>query len=702
MEARSWTNVKEILQEILELDAADRRVKLAALPNDLREEIESLLAFERAAVSWDPLSAIELSRDVLGALESEPAPTLPGQRFGIYEIVRELGGGGMGTVYEARRSDGKFEQKVALKALRREINNESIRNFFKRESEIQAKLEHPYIARLLDVGTTEDGIPFFAMEYVEGEPIDEFCERNNLSLKARLKLFAKVCQAVSHAHQNLIIHRDLKPSNIFVNQEGEPKLLDFGISKLLSSDESEDNLSITALGAMTPEYASPEQIKGETISTATDIYSLGVILYKLLAGSLPFTLSGKNKGNLLWIVTKNEPVPPSMERNNHAGRGMGQITSNSLKGDLDNIILKSLRKEPELRYGTVEQFSADIWRYLDGVPVRARPATFFYRTAKFFGRNKLSVTAAAVIIISLIGGTGVALWQARTARLAQAQAEERSSYARSQEEKAKKVSRFMFRIFSYANPGWYAEGKESRGQARVIDAMEALAGKIDTEFAGEADIQAELHYQFAEVYGRVASDSRKQNEPMREKSYFHICRALDLRKQYYGEWHELVAKDLYFGTGCVANTPAGAAATLKKAIDMMRDTNPNNINFPYMLNDYAGGLTFPPADEGLHNLYFQAAGPTDSANKFELAEKYFREALPVFRQHYRPDNLPIFLAECRLSYLLAVQDKWDDFDTHFAVCRQGEGEVKDYFTGTTNQPPIDLVRQVLAEKGIDK
>lgn len=697
MEARSWIDIKDTLQEILETDAAKRAAMLARLPEDVRVEIESLLAYEAAVETWDPRPAIELSREFFE--DDEPA-TATGQTFGIYTVTRELGGGGMGTVYEARRSDGKFEQKVALKALRREINNERVRLFFKRESEIQARLEHPSIARLLDVGTTEDGIPFFAMEYVEGEPIDRFCERKAPSLVARLKLFARVCQAVSHAHKNLIIHRDLKPSNIFVNDFGEPKLLDFGISKLLDPDEeAAADLSITALGAMTPEYASPEQIRGEPISTATDIYSLGMVLFKVLTGSLPSEVKSGKPDHVLLPVIEGRPVsPPSAVK----VRRESGIDAQALKGDLDNIVLKALSNEPELRYETVEQFAADIWRYIDGVPVSARPATLLYRTGKFFRRNKLTVAAGALILISLIGGTAIALWQARTARLAQVQAEERSSYARSQEEKAKKVSGFMFKVFSYANPGWYAEGKESGGQARVIDAMESLAGKIDTEFAGEADIQAELHYQFAEVYGRVSTAEVGNGGEMRAKSAFHICRALDLRRQYYGEWHEFVAKDLYFGTGCVANTPAETAAALNRAIEMMRGTNPNNINFPYMLNDYAVVLAIPPAKDDLPDIYLNALNSSTAGSKQEIAEKYYREALPVFRQHYSPDNLPIFLAECRLAYLLAVQDKWDDFDNHFAVCREGEMQIRQYFDKTTSQPPIDLVRQVLGEKGIER
>lgn len=216
----------------------------------------------------------------------------------------------MGVVYLAARADGKFEQKVAIKMLKREFNVEKIRQTFQREKEILSKLNNPLITRLLDAGTTDDGVPYLVMEYIEGEPIDKFCENKNLSLNSRLKLFNKVCEAVSFAHRNLIIHRDLKPSNILVTEKGKPKLLDFGISKLLGAENSEENMRVTAFGAMTPEYASPEQIKGETITTATDIYSLGVVLYKMLTDSHPFDLKGKTNGELLKIITEHKPVCP--------------------------------------------------------------------------------------------------------------------------------------------------------------------------------------------------------------------------------------------------------------------------------------------------------------------------------------------------------------------------------------------------------
>ncbi len=309
MEFKNPANVKELLWEVLEIEPAKRREFLdnAGTSAEIRAEVESLLSFEAVSADFMSLAITDFSKDFEPDIEAAEN-SLIGQEIGVYEIVGELGFGGMGAVYLAERTDGKFSQRVAVKMLKREFNVEKIRRTFKREKEILSKLNHPNIARLLDAGTTDDGVPYLVMEFIEGLPIDGFCENKNLSLNSRLKLFNKVCEAVLFAHRNLIIHRDLKPSNILITEKGEPKLLDFGISKLL---DAEENTSVTAIGAMTPEYASPEQIRGETVTTATDIYSLGVVLYKILTNAHPFDLKGKTNGELLKIITENEPVMPS-------------------------------------------------------------------------------------------------------------------------------------------------------------------------------------------------------------------------------------------------------------------------------------------------------------------------------------------------------------------------------------------------------
>ena len=529
MASSRWKETKEFLHEALRLPSSERDDYLLNSVHDtsIREEVRKILSHESEIEDFMSLPINEFSKDFFQNDASVyPSASLIGQKVGNYKIVREIGGGGMGTVYLARRADGKFEQTVAIKLLRREFNNERVRRYFSREKEIQASLNHPNITRLLDSGTTDDGLPFLVMEYVEGIPVDKFCLSADLLLVERLKLFNKICDAVAAAHRSLIVHRDLKPSNILIDELGEPKLLDFGISKILASDVGNDDAG-TMLGAMTPEYASPEQIMGEPLTTATDIYSLGVILFKILTGTGPYSLESRTNGNLLKKIVDSETILASEAS---VGSDMiGKIQAFELKGDLDTIISKSLHKDPEKRYTSVEQFKTDIWRFIDGDPIIARPVTFQYRARKFFQRNKLAATSAALIIISLLSGVAIALWQANVAWEQAAIAIESQKRSDSEKEKAEKMSRFMFKVFSYANPAWYAEGYKTGGQARVLDALEGLASEIETEFEGEIDIQAELHHRFAEVYGRVASydtEPEKRDE-MREKSDHHTCRALN-------------------------------------------------------------------------------------------------------------------------------------------------------------------------------
>ena len=732
MKAENWKSIKDVLLQVLNLDASARRGFLdkADISFEIRSEVESLLAFETESEDLMRLSAMEFSKDFFGA-ERDRKNVLIGQRVGVYEIVGELGQGGMGAVYLASRTDGKFAQRVAVKMLKRELNTERIRRNFTREKEILATLAHPNIAALLDAGTTADGVPYLVMEYVEGEPIDIFCRKNALSLNERLKLFNRVCEAVAFAHRNLIVHRDLKPSNILVTKNGAPKLLDFGISKLLAA-ESDDEHAITNRGAMTPEYASPEQIKGEPVTTETDIYSLGVVLFKILTETYPYNFKNKSNGNLLKEITDSEPTLPSAAASirevkkdikgkteiSHSSVKIASpprlpFSSSRLKGDLDNIILKSLSKEPERRYQTAEQFSADIWRFVDGLPVLARRATFSYRASKFYRRNRVSVLAGAFVLISLCAGIAVAVSQAYAAQnqariasdarqLAELETERAKSEeekAQAEKEKAEKISRFMFKVIAYANPAWYAEGAKYGGAARVIDAVEDLSGKIDAEFAGQADVQAELHHKFAEVYNMVGRNeiNTAPAEYFEKKRIFHALRAYELRKQFYGEHHELVAKDMFYAYGFLGKNEQEQSELLAKAIQMMRETNPQNLNLPYMLEAYAAKLVLPDTPQS-HEPYRNAARPSTVENKYELGERYLREAIALFRFHYKEDNNAVYGNECVLAYVLAMQEKWTGFDEHFRVCKQGEERIRRTKLADQKTTALELIEKVLAEK----
>ncbi len=570
MDPANWKTIKEIVLEALERDPSTRRAYLdqTAIAAETRAEVESLLGLETEAEDFMSLSVGEFSKDLL---EEMTAGSLVGQRIGVYEIVSELGVGGMGAVYLANRIDGKFEQRVAIKMLRREFNTDKIRRSFKREKEILAGLAHPNIATLLDAGTTDDGIPYLAMEYVKGEPIDEFCRRQNLPLNARLKLFNKVCDAVGLAHRNLIIHRDLKPSNILVNEDGEPKLLDFGISKLLDTN-ADEGTQVTQLGALTPQYASPEQIRGEPVTTATDVYSLGVVLFRVLTGSLPYRLRNQTNGNLLHAIIETRPALPSET-------ALTPTTRQQLKGDLDNIILKALSKEPERRYQTVEQFTADIWRFVDGLPVLARPATLRYRISKFVTRNKAQVIAAVFVVVALLVGITVALYQAKSAREQARVAREQRDAAQQERARAERTSRFMQSFLNYANPHWSGLGTRDDGRTdfTVREALQEVVKRMDTELADSPEVRADLHYTIGEVYAGSGE---------REPAFQHLRLSLELYRQVLGEEHPKVARGIYYVSMYETNAEK-AEAQLRQAVLIMRRTDPENVNLPYMLQSLA-------------------------------------------------------------------------------------------------------------------
>ena len=374
-------------------------------------------------------------------------------RLGVYRVIREIGHGGMGTVYLGVRDDDAFQKRVAIKVLKRGMDTDSIVRRFRHERQILASLEHPFIASLLDGGSTPDGRPYFAMEYVEGQPIVDYCDTHRLDTPARLGLFRHVCAAVQYAHQNLVIHRDIKPANVLVMADGTPKLLDFGIAKLLNPELGGQTLAPTAPGLqlMTPEYASPEQVRGEAVTTASDVYSLGVLLYELLAGRLPYRITSRAQADIVRIVCESEPIRPSTAITQIDREGAGEAPPTGepahesgevakrdrrvtvdvdrlrrqLAGDLDNIVLKALSKEPQRRYASVDQFSEDVRRHLAGLPVMARKDTWGYRTTKFVRRNRAIVGAGVTTFAVLVAGVIATTWQARVARAERARAEQR-------------------------------------------------------------------------------------------------------------------------------------------------------------------------------------------------------------------------------------------------------------------------------------
>jgi serine/threonine protein kinase/tetratricopeptide (TPR) repeat protein len=438
MNPEKWQQIKSIFNEAIELDSAEQEKYLQDVDEEIRDEVLKLIEAEKQNNFAEPVANLS------NLWQEESAETYLNKEISGYNIVREIGHGGMGIVFEAVRQKDDFSQTVALKLLKRGMDSEAMLRRFSHERQILASLEHPNIARLLDGGRSAEGTPFFALEYVKGLPIDEFCEAKNLSITQRLRLFLQVCNAVSFAHSRLVVHRDLKPSNILVTANGTVKLLDFGIAKIISDEADYKTNTVTQFGMMTPKYASPEQISGQIVSTSSDIYSLGLILYELLTGVPAYDFPNNRPDEMAKIICDVEPIRPSsvisqqLSVISETDSSHGQTTNpkskitnpKSLKGDLDNIILKSLQKIPARRYASVEQFANDIERHLDGLPVIARPDTFSYRLEKFVSRNRGYVMTGTLLFLTLVGGIAATSWQAYRAEKQRKLAEERFNQVR--------------------------------------------------------------------------------------------------------------------------------------------------------------------------------------------------------------------------------------------------------------------------------
>jgi serine/threonine protein kinase/tetratricopeptide (TPR) repeat protein len=412
MDAERWQRLSPLLDALIELEADARQARLAALREEdaaLADEVEALLALE------------EDNEDFLAEpLVAPPPMAKPDTLIGPYKLDRLLGEGGMGQVWLARRADGLYQRRVALKLLRPGLADPNLRQRFTRERQILARLGHPHIARLLDAGISTDNQPYLALEYVEGEPITDWCRGRDLGIEARIKLFLQVCEAVSHAHANLIVHRDLKPSNIMVTPLDEVRLLDFGIAKLLDGSEVGRDNTRTEVRAFTLHYAAPEQIRGEPVTTMTDVYSLGVVLYELLAETKPYRLKRQTDAEWEEAILVADPLKPSATLLREADSDPSRMPAlkrraRQIGGDLDNIVLKALSKRAEHRYASVEAMALDLHRYLEGKPVLARPQSVAYRTHKFVHRHRWVLATAALVVVVMASAMVLVSWQVRQA-----------------------------------------------------------------------------------------------------------------------------------------------------------------------------------------------------------------------------------------------------------------------------------------------
>jgi serine/threonine protein kinase len=505
-----WARVKQLFEAAADLSPNER----ASLLSDecegddaLRREVESLLQSDSQTDGFIEQPVLEIPREIFP--EAPEEESLAGRQFGAYQIIREIGRGGLGAVYLAARADDEYRKEVAIKLVRRGLDTNDILRRFRNERQILAQLDHPNIARLIDGGTTDEGLPYFVMDYVNGEPIGAYCDAHSLGTTERLNLFRKVCAAVTYAHQNLVIHRDLKPSNILVASDGEPKLLDFGIAKLLGQDEEALAQTMTTQRVMTPEYASPEQVKGEKITTASDVYSLGVLLYELLTGRRPYRLKTRTPDEISRAITSQEPERPSTAIAKGDGSSKFEIrNSRFLKGDLDNIVLMAMRKEPARRYTSVGQFSEDIRRHLAGLPVVARKDTVSYRTGKFVNRHWIGVAAATLIVLSLVGGIIATLIQVRTAHRERA--------------KAEAISAFLQKTLHASDPSLNLSG-----QPTVKDILDDASKRLATEeLSDQPEVTAELQRIIGASYLALGQyDLAQQN----------LMAALQTQTRVYGE-----------------------------------------------------------------------------------------------------------------------------------------------------------------------
>ena len=508
--SEEWGQLRELFRGAIEQDPPMRAAYLDQVCADdasLRPELESLLASHDQAEYFIEAPAFAYPSK---AVADASADGIVGRRLGSYQLIREIGRGGMGTVYLAERADEQYQKLVAIKIVRRGMDTDDILRRFRNERQILASLDHPNIARLLDGGTTDEGLPFLVMEYVEGTRVTDYCDAHQLPTNERLRIFRTICAAVQHAHQNLVVHRDLKPSNILITSDGTPKLLDFGIAKVLTADYAAGGSDHTGteLRVLTPDYASPEQVRGETLATTSDIYSLGVVLYELLTGRRPYRVTTPSPQEMARVVCEQMPTKPSesiaefgsrivdlkSKPNDKSKNDPRSVIRNPkiLRGDLDNIVLKALRKEPPRRYESASQFSDDIQKYLDGLPVSARKDTFKYRSSKFVQRNRLGVAAAAIILLSLVGGIVATAWQARVAARQARAAALQAQMAQQEKAKAQSIIVLLEQMLNNANPSRSSASKHGKETTMAEMLDEASARLKSTEFANQPELKAEL------------------------------------------------------------------------------------------------------------------------------------------------------------------------------------------------------------------
>ncbi|MEO8294385.1 MAG: protein kinase [Gemmatimonadota bacterium] len=686
LDAVQWEFVKTTFADLVELEGRERERLLAHLASTdalVHAELMELLAASE--------SVGERFEQGAATVRNLETPGLSGQTIGHWQIVREIGHGGMGTVYEAHRVDDQYTKRVAIKTIAAGRDSEGLLRRFRHERQILARLEHMNIATLLDGGVTPEGHPYFVMEYVEGIPIDQWCRAHHSSLRERIQIFRQVTAAVQYAHEQLVIHRDLKPRNILVTPDGTVKLLDFGIAKLLDPTNSE-SAELTQTGAlpMTAVYASPEQRLGQPVATATDVYSLGVVLYEVLAGARPFGDTAPDIATL-----ERMPIPPSRAvRQAPEGTGETRRFGRQLSGEVDSIVLKALRPEPDKRYRSAQLLGDDLGRYLDGRPVSARSEALSYRVAKFIRRNQAAVLAGSLAIVALVGGTIVSLRQASLARLER-------DHALREAQRTSQVTAFFQHVLASAKP-------QREGRAvTIVEAIDSSIQRIDSSFSGDPDLRAAIKLTLGSTLNDMFLYERAQ--PLLEDAY-RIRRSIDRdapSKDQADALYDLANIEAQIGDAAKAESlyrvsldmlghlPNPDSADLYEGFSNVAEAQLNQGKFAQaaaLYDTVALALDrLKPADIELRGITRANRGTAlAQLGHSAEAEPVLREAVRLFEQARGPDDPRVGSALQPLAGTLILNGKFAEAES---VARRAL-EIDRRELGATNPATLSVMRML--------
>ena len=682
---QDWQKVRALFEQALELPAAERRAFLDARCVDqpgLRAEVEALLAGDERADEQSPRLAA-VAPALLQALADDQRAAddarLTGMRAGAWRLLREIGRGGMGTVYLAERDDGAYAQQAAVKLLRTDWPGSEMDRRLEAERQILAGLDHPGIARLLDGGSNADGRPFLVLDYVDGLPIGRWCDERQIAVDERIRLFLQVCAAVAYAHRRLVVHRDIKPSNILVTADGQVKLLDFGIAKLL---QGAGTASTQTLRSFTPEYASPEQVSGAPITTGVDVHALGLLLYELLTGKRAFGQSDSTPAAYEQAILHEQAMAPSRA----AGEGSDAIERAArcrltpaaltarLRGDLDAIVAKALRKEPEQRYPSVEALAEDLARHLALEPVQARRGAWRYRTGRFLRRHVLAAAFATLALVAVLAGSAFSLWQASIARAERDRAQTALVTAEA-------VTNFLTQLLAKATPD-AGKGKE----LSVRDALDLAAVDLDKKFPDQPQVRARIQLLLGNVYTILGAY---------EKSEVQLRAGLDVIVKLHGESSMEVTDALSLLANNLrkqgALDEANAVITRAHAI-ATKAIGPNAEQTLWLLSDvglnaYERGeyndaaTAFAAALDGMRklpdanpraiaNVLHNHAAALTRAERFADAEAAHLESLAIRRSLFTDPHTNIATGLYQLGVTKAAQKQYAEAARYFREARE--------------------------------